>query len=370
MHRVFFVFLLVFLLSHLLRAQSSYRFYYNKNWVLTRQDSAFYLRICDFDTLLSAFDGTVKDFTNSGKLVMEGKYVHGVKNGAFAFYYPNGQIESTGVFSNNNRDGVWKYFYENGVAKQEIRFADNYPRVLFYNDSSGTKLLENGNGKWKIEYEQFLFPHKIIVEGQFKDGERTGVWVCRLSNGEYFYKERYNKGQFKSGYFTRPNGSIKQEYFVEFENKFLPPYKLEPMEKFKYVKGLIRADYPFLKFLKPGKGINQPQLSGSDNKVYNFVEKQPEFPGGWEAMMRFFAKNLRYPVQSKRRGVEGKVFVSFTIEKDGSISDARVEKGISEDCDVEAVRLVNSFPKWIPGTQNDNLVRVKFVLPISFKLGR
>src|SRR5690606_1620725 len=105
-----------------------------------------------------------------------------------------------------------------------------------------------------------------------------------------------------------------------------------------------------------------------ENKIFTVVEQQPEFEGGYEAMMNFIRKNMRYPASARRMGVEGTVYVSFVVSKDGSISEVQVVRGISADCDKEAMRVVSMMPPWKPGRQNGKPVFVRFVLPIKFKL--
>jgi protein TonB len=105
-----------------------------------------------------------------------------------------------------------------------------------------------------------------------------------------------------------------------------------------------------------------------EDKIFMVVEQQAEFEGGLQALGKFLQKNLRYPASARRMGIEGQVFVSFVIDKEGKISDIQVVKGISADCDKEAVRVVSSMPPWKPGKQNGRPVKSRFVLPIRFKL--
>lgn len=105
-----------------------------------------------------------------------------------------------------------------------------------------------------------------------------------------------------------------------------------------------------------------------DNQIFTVVEQQPEFQGGYEAMINFIKKNLRYPASARRMGVDGTVYVQFVVGKDGSISEVKSIKGISADCDREAERVVKSMPAWKAGRQNGKPVFVRFVLPIRFKL--
>jgi protein TonB len=104
------------------------------------------------------------------------------------------------------------------------------------------------------------------------------------------------------------------------------------------------------------------------NKVFLVVEQPPEFEGGLEAMYKFIGKNMKYPASARRMNIEGSVFVGFVVDADGKISEASIIKGISADCDKEALRVVQMMPKWRPGKQSGRPVRVKFVLPIKFKL--
>jgi periplasmic protein TonB len=86
--------------------------------------------------------------------------------------------------------------------------------------------------------------------------------------------------------------------------------------------------------------------------------------------MKFVLKNLKYPEMAKRMGIEGKVWVTFIVEKDGSISTIKITRGVNADLDREAIRIVSLFPKWSPGMQNGRTVKSQFVIPIPFKLDR
>ena len=105
-----------------------------------------------------------------------------------------------------------------------------------------------------------------------------------------------------------------------------------------------------------------------DDSVYNNIEVMPEFPGGMEAMMKYLSENLKYPEQAKEKNTQGRVLVSFVVEKDGSISNVKVARGIGNGCDEEAVRVISAMPKWKAGKHNGKKVRVSFAIPISFKL--
>ena len=103
-------------------------------------------------------------------------------------------------------------------------------------------------------------------------------------------------------------------------------------------------------------------------EIFTVVEEQPGYPGGDESRIRFLQENIKYPEEAKELGTQGKVFVTFVVEVDGSITDVRVLRGIGSGCDEEAIRVVKAMPKWVPGKQRGVPVRVQFNLPIKFTL--
>ena len=106
----------------------------------------------------------------------------------------------------------------------------------------------------------------------------------------------------------------------------------------------------------------------ANDKVLEKAEVMPEFLGGDQAMMDFVAKNVQYPQEARDNEISGRVLVGFIVEKDGSIADVKVVKGIGGGCDEEAVRVVKAMPKWKPGKDKGKPVRVSYVMPFTFKL--
>lgn len=105
------------------------------------------------------------------------------------------------------------------------------------------------------------------------------------------------------------------------------------------------------------------------DEVFTIVEQQPEYPGGMGAFYQFVTKKLKYPSQARRMGIEGKVFVQFVVDKQGNITEVTAVRGIGAGCDEEAVRVIKSSPKWKAGKQRGKAVKVRMILPITFKLG-
>lgn len=116
-----------------------------------------------------------------------------------------------------------------------------------------------------------------------------------------------------------------------------------------------------------GYGAVTPKVESTD-PVFNIVEEMPEFPGGEMALRQFIAKSIKYPTIAAENGIQGKVYVNFVVEKDGSVGRIKVVRGVDASLDMEGLRVVRSFPKWKPGKQRGVAVAVSYTVPISFML--
>ena len=112
----------------------------------------------------------------------------------------------------------------------------------------------------------------------------------------------------------------------------------------------------------------KPKVEEVTEEIFVVVEDQPEFPGGNTAMMKFLSDNIKYPVIAQENGIQGRVITNFVVEKDGSITDVQVVRGVDPSLDKEAIRVIQSMPKWKPGKQRGSAVRVRFTLPVVFRL--
>jgi len=161
--------------------------------------------------------------------------------------------------------------------------------------------------------------------------------------------------------------------------KFVPPKvtakevedeKMPEIEELKKVEvstvtqegvGSIVIDEPVREVAKDTTDVNR-------NKVFLIVENQPEFPGGNTALMKYLGNNIRYPSSARRMGIEGKVMIQFVVNQAGEIADVKVLRGLSGDCDNEAMRVIKSMPKWKPGRQGGRPVKVQMVVPVNYRL--
>jgi protein TonB len=112
----------------------------------------------------------------------------------------------------------------------------------------------------------------------------------------------------------------------------------------------------------------EPPKAVEDNKIFEVVEQKPSFPGGDGALMSWLSQNIKYPSIAAEMGVQGRVIVQFVVEKDGSITDVKIAKSVDPSLDKEAARVIKSMPQWIAGRQNGSAVRVRFTVPVTFKL--
>ena len=173
---------------------------------------------------------------------------------------------------------------------------------------------------------------------------------------------------------------------VKSSVKFVPPVikkddEVKPEEELKSQEELNKTNTAIGAFdvkgndeaagevLKAKEVIAQPEPpKEEETKVFDVVEQMPLFPGGPSALIQYLSSNIKYPVVAEENGVQGRVVCTFVVERDGSITDVRVIKSVDPSLDKEAVRVVKSMPKWIPGKQNGSAVRVKYTVPVTFRL--
>ena len=191
-------------------------------------------------------------------------------------------------------------------------------------------------------------------------------------------------------YFVKLRGSVADyEWWVNYKYpaaeltfSCLPePFRVKPEDELKTQDELMNTktaigaldvkgnDDAAGEVLKLKEAVAQPEPKPEvENKVFDVVEQMPSFPGGQAALMDYLSNNVKYPVVAQENGVQGRVVVSFVVEKDGSITDVKVVKSVDPSLDKEAARVVKSMPRWIPGKQNGSAVRVKYNVPVSFRL--
>ena len=122
--------------------------------------------------------------------------------------------------------------------------------------------------------------------------------------------------------------------------------------------------------VKAETGEDTAQIKNAEptDKAYEVVEQMPTFKGGDAALMKYLSENIKYPEAAEKAGEQGRVVVNFIVEKDGAVSNVKVARSVTPTLDAEAVRVIKAMPKWVPGKQDGKLVRVKYNVPVSFRL--
>jgi protein TonB len=124
------------------------------------------------------------------------------------------------------------------------------------------------------------------------------------------------------------------------------------------------ADDPIVEIIEPAEKLPDEEVE----EIPYIVETMPSYVGGLEEFYKFVGKHLKYPAQARRMGIEGKVFVYFVVDQDGGLNDIKIARGIGAGCDEEVLRIINMSPKWNPGKQRGVPVKVRMMMPITFRL--
>lgn len=342
-------------------AQIVGRLFYTKNWELTLKDSAVYFRVVVIDTAWQTFVGPVKDYTKNGKLIMSGTYTAGIKNGHFIGYYASGKTEWEGEYADGRRSGFWRYYHPNGNLRSEFFFQNGTINLVKNLDSVGFVLFENGNGRWMEKYFR-AGKDLITVEGSFKNSVPDGTWSWTMQDGTVWSSTTWKEGRFINGFIIEDGKRFELTQSQPFD--FPDHYKHLSTELFYVADSAASSNYPYLK---------RPRWARDE--VFVIVEESAHPVGGMSAFYKEIAGQLigRYPKDARQRGIQGKVFVEFVIERDGTLTNFKVIKGVYPSLDELALRVVELSQinvKWAPGLQRGKPVRQKYTLPIIFRLGR
>ena len=223
--------------------------------------------------------------------------------------------------------------------------------------------------KWKKSYAESIFlytksgkPNLVIYQTNVTCFKKTLAAFSSKSKGNTQVKDNFLITTFAVNGITaefRENsgGNLDGKYAIRVYDS-----KITPLES---TKSMVAE-------AKSKEGLEKPiqkQAPVIDNsQVYTFADEMPEYPGGATEMNKFIAKNTNYPQSAIDQEIQGRVYLSFVVRTDGSITDTKVTRGIKGGCDEEAIRLLSTMPKWKPGKVNGRIVPVQMMLPISFAL--
>ncbi|SMC48300.1 energy transducer TonB [Pedobacter africanus] len=300
-------------------AQKKQDVYYYKNngQLVSDKDSADFIRIIqepdsgetNFNLIEIYPDGKKKAIGKVSSVL----FSMPVYEGQYLSYHKNGKKESTLFYERNNLTGQAYYFFENGTLRQIIehkKSETNGPAKILVNyqaDSLGHVMVKDGNGHVLEHTSSF---NGATIEGDYKDGFKQGTWIMKADMGDKGYKEQYESGQFISG--------ESEENGVRYS--------------------------------------------------YSAIESLPIPKGGMQRFYSYLKGTMKYPADARKNNIQGKVYISFVVDKDGSLDDIKVERKLYPSMDAEALRIIRLSGKWMPGMQHGFPVRVKYSIPISFSL--
>jgi len=246
----------------------------------------------------------------NGQLQMEGKYMAGDRLGTFKFYHKNGALARTGSYSDGKQTGEWQFYYENGKPYQTVYYEDGQMLIDQYWSEENEQLISNGNGFYSAYFVER--DEKIKMEGKYLDYDKHGEWTGYREDGNLYFEEIYEKGKLISG--TSYDDAGNEYVYVVTEEQAMPT-----------------------------KGMNH---------FYQFV-----------------GERLSYPLEARRLNIEGKVFIQFEVDKNGTLMSAKAIKSPHQLLTKSAESVVIKYDEWQPGKIRGQLVNMKFVLPLTFTLG-
>ena len=339
----------------------------------------------------------------NGERVKHGRYTYSRRDIVVGTYYV------TGNYKNNRKDGKWTYKvtgrnstrtlaidYANGVMEGCINYTSrgNQERYQMINN----RVIGVVNEK---KQASIALPEAYVLTGQFdNEGFPDGTWVkdYEKDGNRFIDTEKYVHGiliakQTKN----ESTGKIERSQFYIDPQKFVAAYS--PDMDSVIIDGLIcklemrftedETNYyhgkkPFFYSGRVGKyyafaseeerdwqrlpDIEETIESPTEGEVFDMVERMPQFPGGQEKLNEYLSTHLQYPAEAKEKGIQGRVTMIFIVNRDGSISDAKVARGVEPSLDNEALRIINSMPHWIPGQQGGKNVRTRYTLTLPFRL--
>ncbi len=296
---------------------SKYKYYDDNHKVVDKEDATFY-RIIKTNSK-GDYHGEIRDFYMTDTLKNSTNYNNGLREGLSISYFKNGKKRSESMYVGGLQKGSHISYYQNGGIKTQEKYEihkvpdDGGRRSIFQLvhgwDSLGIQQVIDGDGYFSYYHSN----GEIDSRGKYKNGVKDSTWIGYKNTGRLYYKEKYSKGKLVNG---NSYDSLGAEYFYE-EN----------------------------------------------------IDKGTQPKNGMRTFYKHVQKVMRYPAYARRRGIQGRVFVEFVVDKEGVPTKVKVIKGIGGGCDKEAVEAVRSFKKWIPGLQRGQKIKQKIVLPITFRLG-
>ncbi|WP_190300449.1 TonB family protein [Rufibacter hautae] len=345
--------------------------FYDLNRVVTIKQNAAIIRVASFDTVSLKFKGKVTDYFANGQAFQQFTYGEDGKEGIYQLLHPNKKLDRDGFFKANQPVGKWKFYYPDGKPLQTVEFLPNrdYKVLEFYN-FLGQQMIKDGTGAWETtsRIRVGLTYFDLLLNGQWKDGVRTGQWQFLKPDGKKVLVKEYENGIVKKRKLYNPsNGGVADAKLLQEDELWPFLISLQDMEQLRFDPDIFDGKERALQYILRKEHLlplDSLKQAGSIK-----IEKGPEFPGGQEAMFRFMGTNFRISPIDARSRVSGTVVVSFVVEVDGSVSDPKVIKSLSIGLDAEAVRVIRLMPRWKPAMLNGKPVPYTYTVPYSIRFG-
>ena len=280
-----------------------------------------------------------------------------------------GEVRPVSKTDNKGKTTTYKTTFNANGLLSSITGSDGTQTTFVYTADNKLKTVTNSKNGKKTQIDTY------DSEGHIDHSERSGVVLAY----EYNYQGDVIRMNKKRGNIVMDQTSYEYEYdssgkywctMRQYNNGsfFLAKsrtFKQPSSNNYQSYRHSVGANYNDND--SPVDTLSEDDVV-SDQQIFDVVEHQPSFPGGQKALMQWLSENVQYPQLAYDNGIQGRVIVQYVVEKDGSISEVTVSKSIDPSLDKEALRVVKSMPSWRPGMQNGKPVRVKYTMPVTFKL--
>ncbi len=256
---------------------------------------------------------TLKSYYTEGNALRSLSVVNqvGLREGTTTYYHKNGNVRLSANYYNGSLRGDVVSYYPDGKMQSIETYTMLHKSALQdYWDSLGNQIIKEGTGFCRCVLGM-PFENRNLEIGKMTGSYKDSVWIGLNDTGRKYYEEEYNNGELVKGFSVDDDGN-------QYE--------------------------------------------------YTVMEEPAEYPGGIQEVYKHVSTRMQYPKEARKKGIEGKVFVEFVLEKDGSVTNVKVIKGIGGGCDEVAMDAISSLQKWKPGKQRGKPVRQRMVMPLIFKL--
>lgn len=338
--------------------------------------------------------GRLRRWDPSGNLGLEENYQNGQLDGE-TIYYENNIVLRRGSYRDGSKNGEFSEYSRKGVLLKNAWYTRGREDSLvtyFPNGKPATRKTSISGITLTETYEEFDEQGLLLLRGNSLAGQRQGAWTTFYPDGKKKSETPYVRGQI-TGTYRKWYANGKQLIEMECKNgRSISDPKIWN-ETGKPLKTTDKLYIALLESSLPGEIYHDPSQYGittsprsfdypvmtaegpvpkveEEERIFEFAEEMPQFPGGQAAMMDYLRRNLVYPEPEKEAGIQGTVYVYFEVIKTGEIQNVRVDRGVNggTGLDREAVRVIKSMPKWIPGKMNGRNVTVAYRLPVKFVL--